>query len=251
MLPTGPRRSSSSPKSGYWERGGQLRRPGARRDQRHQGRAERTDRDRVADLGAGRRAAPRWSPATPTGTTASSAPRPSRPRRRIRRSSTRQQVRLAKQLEQLRLGYKPTIDQALAQIPGLSRSDIALFWTFTITTQAEVTFDPAKLVIPFPNDILNPTGSQVAIPAGSGLPPDLVAGLNTLDGFSTTAPIVTENGDGHRAAHPGSRRLGDRRSGPHRDHQHRAGRGPGPEPCPPRPAAPSRRTPASTARASW
>jgi hypothetical protein len=105
-------------------------------------------------------------------------------------------VRLAKQLEQLRLGYKPAIDQALAQIPGLSRSDIALFWTFSITTQAEVTFDPAKLVIPFPNDILNPTGSQVAIPAGSGLPPDLVAGLNTLDGFSTTAPIVTENGEG-------------------------------------------------------
>jgi hypothetical protein len=107
-----------------------------------------------------------------------------------------EQVRLAKQLEQLRLGYKPAIDQALAQIPGLTRADIALFWTFTITSQAEVTFDPAKLIIPFPNDILNPTGDQVSIPPGTGLPPDLVAGLNTLDGFSTTASIVTENGEG-------------------------------------------------------
>ncbi len=107
-----------------------------------------------------------------------------------------EQVRLAKQLEQLRLNYKPAIDQALATVPGLNRADIALFWTFTITSQAEVTFDPAKLVIPFPNDILNPTGDQVSIPAGTGLPPDLVAGLNTLDGFSTTASIVTENGEG-------------------------------------------------------
>jgi hypothetical protein len=105
-----------------------------------------------------------------------------------------QRVALAKQLEQLRISYKPILDGAVAQIPGLKRTDIALVWTFTITSQAEVTFDPASLIIPFPNDVLNPTGSQVSIPAGSGLPPALVAGLNTLDGFSTTAPIVSENG---------------------------------------------------------
>jgi hypothetical protein len=105
-----------------------------------------------------------------------------------------QRVALAKELEQLRLSYKPIIDGALQQIPTLKRTDIALVWTFTITSQAEVTFDPASLIIPFPNDILNPTGSQVAIPPGSGLPPALVAGLNTLDGFSNTAPIVSENG---------------------------------------------------------
>jgi hypothetical protein len=105
-----------------------------------------------------------------------------------------QQVALAKQLEQLRISYKPILDGAVAQIPGLKRTDIALVWTFTITSQAEVTFNPASLIIPFPNDVLNPTGSQVAIPPGSGLPPALVAGLNTLDGFSNTAPIVSENG---------------------------------------------------------
>ena len=107
-----------------------------------------------------------------------------------------QQVALAKQLEQLRVNYKPILDGAQAQLPSLKRTDIALVWTFTITSQAEVTFDPGHLIIPFPNDVLNPTGSQVAIPDGSGLPPALVAGLNTLDGFSTTAPIVSENGVG-------------------------------------------------------
>ena len=105
-----------------------------------------------------------------------------------------QQVALAKQLEQLRISYKPILDGAVAQIPGLKRTDIALVWTFTITSQAEVTFNPASLIIPFPNDVLNPTGSQVSIPPGTGLPPALVAGLNTLDGFSNTAPIVSENG---------------------------------------------------------
>ena len=107
-----------------------------------------------------------------------------------------QQVALAKQLEALRASYKPILDGVQAQIPGLKRTDIALVFTFTITSQAEVTFDPAHLTIPFPNDALNPTGDKVSIPAESGLPPDLVAGLNTLDGFSTTAPIVSENGEG-------------------------------------------------------
>ncbi len=107
-----------------------------------------------------------------------------------------QQVAAAKQLEALRVNYKPIIDQAQQIVSGLKRTDIALVWTFTITSQAEVTFDPAHLIIPFPNDILNPTGSQIDIPDGSGLPPALVAGLNTLDGFSTTAPILSENGVG-------------------------------------------------------
>jgi hypothetical protein len=104
-----------------------------------------------------------------------------------------EQVKTAKQLEFLRKNYSVILQGATAQIKGLKATDIAITWTFTITSQAEVAFNPPG-VIPFPNDILNPTGSQVSIPAGSGLPPDLVAGLNTLDGFSTTAPIITENG---------------------------------------------------------
>ena len=108
------------------------------------------------------------------------------------------QLRNAQQLNLLQQNYAPFIAGATAAIPGLTASDIAIGWTFTITSQAEVTFDPAHSIIPFPNDILNPTGSQVALP----VPPDagaitaLYTGLNTLDGFSTSAPLVSENGLG-------------------------------------------------------
>jgi hypothetical protein len=115
-----------------------------------------------------------------------------------------QQVALAKQLEGLRQNYAPIINGALAAVPGLKRTDIALVWTFLITSQAEVTFDPSRSIIPFPNDILfvDPATGQLdtklhlPVPPDAGALTDLYTGLNTLDGFSTTAPIVTENGDG-------------------------------------------------------
>ncbi len=104
------------------------------------------------------------------------------------------QVRVAKQLEGLRLNYAPVINGALAAVPGLNRTDIALVWTFKITSHAEVTFDPANSIIPFPNDILLGSDGGVQFPKGIGLPDALVDGLNTLDGFSNSAPIVSENG---------------------------------------------------------
>jgi len=115
-----------------------------------------------------------------------------------------QQLALAKQLEALRVNYKPILDGAQAQIPTLKRTDIALVWTFTITSQSEVTFDPANSVIPFPNDILfvdqtNGTqdgGLHIPVPPDAGALTQLYTGLNTLDGFSTTAPVISENGDG-------------------------------------------------------
>jgi hypothetical protein len=115
-----------------------------------------------------------------------------------------QQVMLAKQLETLRINYKPILDGAQAAVPGLKRTDIALVWTFTITSQAEVTFDPAHSIIPFPNDILfvdqtNGTtdgGLHIPVPPDAGALTQLYMGLNTLDGFSATAPIVSENGEG-------------------------------------------------------
>lgn len=115
-----------------------------------------------------------------------------------------QRVMIAKQLETLRINYKPILDGAQAALPGLKRTDIALVWTFTITSQAEVTFDPANNIIPFPNDILfvdqsNGTtdgGLHLPVPPDAGALTELYMGLNTLDGFSTTAPIISENGDG-------------------------------------------------------
>lgn len=108
----------------------------------------------------------------------------------------------AQQLEQVRLGYAPILD-ALAS-NGVPREDVALLWTFSIVSH-EMRFDPANSVIPFPNDLVtNPTTGQVNLPLPTlpdggtdttSLQAQLIGGLNTLDGFSTTAPIVSENSD--------------------------------------------------------
>jgi hypothetical protein len=48
-------------------------------------------------------------------------------------------------------------------------------------------YAPPVDVGPYPSDLYNPTGGQVGVPAKVTSP--LAAALNTLDGFSTTAPI--------------------------------------------------------------
>ena len=114
------------------------------------------------------------------------------------------QISKAKQLEALRSGYAPVLD-AFAAL-GINRGDIAIAWTFSIVDAGEVTFDPANQVIPFPNDLVR-VGGRVTLPnpvTGQPLTPDecqsstdpqiqLTCGLNTLDGFSTLAPLVSEN----------------------------------------------------------
>jgi hypothetical protein len=101
----------------------------------------------------------------------------------------------AVQLEQLRRSFAPVLDGFEAR--GLPRADVAVVWTFTIMSGAVVTFDPADSVIPFPNDVVrNPATGKVALPTPAGASASqaaLIAGLNTLDGFSTTVPIVSEN----------------------------------------------------------
>jgi hypothetical protein len=115
----------------------------------------------------------------------------------------------ATQLEQLRQGYAPLF--TALEGAGITRDNVASLWTFKIVSQAELTFDPLNSVIPFPNDLatkpLSDGGVQLNLPyPASALLPDggpdltnpqaqLVFGLNTLNGFSTTAPIVTENSD--------------------------------------------------------
>jgi hypothetical protein len=114
------------------------------------------------------------------------------------------QISKAKQLEELRSGYAPVLDAFAAT--GINRDDIAIAWTFSIVDAGEVTFDPANQVIPFPNDLVRVNG-LVNLPnpvTGQPLTPDecqsstdpqiqLTCGLNTLDGFSTLAPLVSEN----------------------------------------------------------
>ena len=116
----------------------------------------------------------------------------------------RDQITKAQQLEQLRAGISPVLD-AFAAL-GVARADIAIAWTFSIVDAGEVTFDPANQVIPFPNDMVRANG-RVNLPnpkTGQPLTPEeckasadpqiqLTCGLNTLDGFSTLAPLVSEN----------------------------------------------------------
>jgi hypothetical protein len=119
------------------------------------------------------------------------------------------QTAKALQLEQLRRGYAPILD-ALAGPPFLKeRKDIPIVWTFSIVDAGEVTFDPANKVIPFPNDLVRtgPKGTVQLPNPKTGMPLTaadcnttdnsilLVCGLNTLDGFSTLAPLISENSD--------------------------------------------------------
>ena len=114
------------------------------------------------------------------------------------------QLNTAKKLEVIRRGYAPILAQ-LEKKTSLTRPEIPILWTFTIVDAGEVTFDPANSVIPFPNDILLSSG-KVALPNPLTKKPLTAAdcsttnsaillfcGLNTLDGFSTLVPPVSEN----------------------------------------------------------
>jgi dienelactone hydrolase len=131
------------------------------------------------------------------------------------------QTRSALRLEQLRRSYAPVLNQFASQF-NIPRQDIVLMWTFTIMDHPEMTFDPASSTIPFPNDLLR-VPAQGNTPARLNLPvPELppttdptypavaqsralIQGLNTLDGWSTTAPIVSENSPTRGAIDTGSR----------------------------------------------
>lgn len=106
------------------------------------------------------------------------------------------QTRSAVQLEQIRRSFVMVLDNFDAQ--GVPRENIPLTWLFKVTTRPDVTFDPANNIVPFPNDLLlnrlPDGGTQVNLPIPDGGSPAIVqlyTGLNTLDGFSTTAPLVS------------------------------------------------------------
>lgn len=116
----------------------------------------------------------------------------------------RDQTASALRLEQLRRAYKPLLEALEKQ--DVKREDVALLWTFTIVNQPEATFDLTRSIIPFPNDLLRQNG-RLNLPT-AGLTGDTLAlyqGLNTLDGWSTTAPIVSENSNELGVLESGSR----------------------------------------------
>jgi len=79
---------------------------------------------------------------------------------------------------------------ALLELTGRARNDVILFWTFTITSMPTPLLDLARGVIPFPNDLLlDPLTGLVKLPITAGDPQAaLKMQLNTLDGFSVSAP---------------------------------------------------------------
>ncbi len=105
------------------------------------------------------------------------------------------QTAKAKQLEVLRRQLSPLLDAIAAT--GVARGDIVIAWTFTIVDAGEVTFDPANSIVPFPNDALRNNGKVNLPGCTSATDPMtlLTCGLNTLDGFSTLAPPVSESSD--------------------------------------------------------
>jgi hypothetical protein len=117
------------------------------------------------------------------------------------------QIKSAKQLETIRMGYAPVLAQ-IEKAQGLTRAEIPVLWTFTIVDAGEVTFDPANSVIPFPNDVVrDPVAKKINLPnPKTGMPfgkndcamatdptVELYCGLNTLDGFSTVVAPISEN----------------------------------------------------------
>lgn len=100
----------------------------------------------------------------------------------------------AVKLERARLALKPALDALEAE--GISREQLAVAWTFSTVRAPLATFDPANEVVPFPNELLMKDG-QVNLPES---PTDdaqtlaLKGRLNQLDGFSTTASLITETG---------------------------------------------------------
>ncbi len=94
----------------------------------------------------------------------------------------------AARLEQARLALKPVLDYFEGSVPDkvkIARSQIALAWTFTVTTASEFVFDPEAGDIPTPNDLLmqqlhDPAGLQALLPEGVDCADD-----NTIDALDT------------------------------------------------------------------
>jgi hypothetical protein len=105
----------------------------------------------------------------------------------------------ARQLEPLRqqtaVGLAALVPIAGAGANGGPRNvnDVVLLWTFSIVKQPMAVFDSTRNDIPFPNDALisqsGMNAGMVNLPVVAGDPMAMLnQQLNTLDGFSTTAP---------------------------------------------------------------
>ncbi|WP_338873473.1 hypothetical protein [Myxococcus stipitatus] len=108
------------------------------------------------------------------------------------------QTASALRLELLRRNYSKVLDKFASKF-GVNRDDIVVAWTFTVMSRPEATFDltSATPVVPFPTDLLrDPKTGKIALPVPTepGLLRNFLSDINNnVDGWSTTAPIITEN----------------------------------------------------------
>lgn len=108
--------------------------------------------------------------------------------------STEEETRAkAVALERYRIELQPAL--AALEAAGTPRQNLAGAWAFSTVKMPLATFDPAKKVVPFPNDLLMQDGhvNLPADPADDAATAGLKLELNKLDGFSTTAAILTES----------------------------------------------------------
>ncbi len=98
----------------------------------------------------------------------------------------------AVKMEQLRLNLQPAL--GFLENAGVLRANVAGAWVFSTGTMPLVQFDPGAEIVPFPNDVLMKDG-LVDLPIEAEDDDVTVLNkteLNKLDGFSTTAGILTE-----------------------------------------------------------
>lgn len=100
----------------------------------------------------------------------------------------------AAQLEALRQSYQPAFAaiEAAGAAAGVTRDQLALVQTFTVApakTGGQVVTDASAGAVPLPSDLLlDPATNKIVNNPGFGA---LASGLATLDGFSTTAMILS------------------------------------------------------------
>lgn len=106
----------------------------------------------------------------------------------------------ALKLERARRRLQPGL--AWLEGKGVAREALAAFWSFSTVRLPLATFDPAEDIVPFPNTLAMADG-KVNLPAQpneDALTTQLRLRVNQLDGFSTSAALVTEAGETTGAA---------------------------------------------------
>jgi|GEM_PF-1479512 len=111
-------------------------------------------------------------------------------------ASEQEKFDAAQKLRAIQIDYAPLIEQVTAS-EGFGREQLAVLATFTMSTDPAVVFDPARGVIPMPNQLLiDPLTGLVDLPIAPDEPSEarhLKEVLSTYDGFSISGALVLKS----------------------------------------------------------